>query len=784
MRFFKIAFTFFAIICSTANGQNLVIDGAISNNANWNGQEAPFSAGTYQSAYMAACGTNYVMEVDAASAPTQTVNGFNSGMVYVLSFRYAYRTVSCGPSNNPTFLRIRFTDATAVLDYTLSIPNTQTTFATFSFSFTNNAATTHTLQFTNLGNVNTCGVVVDDISLLKLSSPGGIPASNLSYWIKASSIGLPDNSNVYAWISQGNNVITVAAPCANPPLYKTGLASVANNFVANYNPYLTFNGTNQYLDYTATRVDFMETSAGGLGGSFFSAYMGGSSNRSYFGHQSSASDRLFGKTDSVIFAFSTAIGTNNRMRYTVGSRVNIISANGKSNGLITRDLNGASNPLNNSVADVDYLTVGVRRNSAGTYNQHFNGSLSEVMLFNSILSNTQMQQVRSYLASKYGVTLTNNTTTAGIDERTYLATNGTTQYWDFVANSAFHNNVTVIGRDDATDLNQQRSLSTDADAGSNTGNSMLMIDNGTTINSDMSYLAAGHNGTVIPNPGGADFFDVPVGIQSRLKRVWKFQKTGTGISNNVTVRFDMTGFGPITGTDLRLLVSTSTVFNPSSIIVGAYTAPYFTATLPTTGGVFFTIGSINKVSTPLPITLLSFVAEPDNNTVVVNWSTVNELNSNFYSVQRSQDGLNFTDIGNVKASGTSNSRRDYQFIDSNPLNDISYYRLKLTDIDGSINTYNIVSVVFENNDLAEFTIFPNPGKGEFTLDFLGIENNHEVEITITDGKGAKIYEGLFYSQTINHNQVAISLKSDTPVGVYYCKITFEGISKTIKLFIN
>ncbi|MBK6523960.1 MAG: hypothetical protein IPG08_17550 [Sphingobacteriaceae bacterium] len=336
--------------------------------------------------------------------------------------------------------------------------------------------------------------------------------------IKAESIGLPDGSNVYGWISQGNNVISVTK-CTNLPVYRTGLASAANNLVANYNPYLTFNGTNQYLEYTASRIDFMDNSAGGTGGSYFSVYAGGSTNRTYFGHRGNNNSRVWGKTDSLTYANTTAVGTNNNMRYAVGSRINLASSTGKSNGITTNDLNGVTQTLVNKSADVDYLTIGVRRNGAGAYSQYFNGSLSEVIVFNNILSATQMQQVRSYLASKYGVTLSNNSTTGALDERTYLATNGTTAYWDYTANSGYHNNVTVIGRDDATALSKTVSISTDADAGSNTGNAMLIVNNGVALSADMSYLAVGHNGTVIPNPGGADTWDVPAGIESRLRRV-------------------------------------------------------------------------------------------------------------------------------------------------------------------------------------------------------------------------------------------------------------------------
>jgi hypothetical protein len=70
---------FVIIINNFLFSQNLVQSGAITNsNANWNGQESPWNATTYQNSYLSACGNNYVMEVDNASIPTQTVSGFQS----------------------------------------------------------------------------------------------------------------------------------------------------------------------------------------------------------------------------------------------------------------------------------------------------------------------------------------------------------------------------------------------------------------------------------------------------------------------------------------------------------------------------------------------------------------------------------------------------------------------------------------------------------------------------------------------------------------------------------
>lgn len=781
---FKLSIYIFVFFANITIAQNLVVDGAISNNVNWNGQEAPWNGTTYQNSYLAACGNNYVMEVDAASVPTQTLNGFSNGANYVLSLRYAYRTVGCGPSNNPTFLRIRFTDATSVLDYTLSIANTVTNFLPLTYTFTNNASTSHTLEFSNLGNVNTCGVIVDDISIVRLSSPGGVGASNLSIWFKAETIGQSDNTDVYGWNSLGASAITATAPCAARPVYRTGLASAATNLVANFNPYVTFNGTTRYLAYETARLNLFDASAGGAGGSVFTVFQGGGKGRTYFGHRSlTTNSRIDGKADSLIFADGGSAGTSNAMQFNHGTRVNIAAVKGKANGYTLNDWNGTSQTLVNHSADNDYLTIGVRKNNGGTFDRYYDGSVSEVMVFNSILSNTQMHQVRSYLATKYGVTLSNNANSAGLDERTYLASNGTTAYWDFAANSGYHNNVTIIGRDDATGLDQRRSISTDADAGSNTGNAMVDIDNAGAFSSDKSFLAIGHNGTVIPNPGGADFIDVPATIQSRLKRFWKFQKTGTGVANNVSVRFDMTGFAPLTGSNLRLLVSNSTSFAGATIIAGAYAAPYFTASLPTTGGVYFTVASTNSVNTPLPISLLEFAAAPEKTQVRLNWATSNELNSDYFSIERSSDAITFNEIGSLAAAGNSSVKQNYDFVDSKPLSGLSYYRLKQVDRTNSFVYSNAITVLMEGK-IIQFALFPNPSKGKFTLNFAGLENDHKIDVMVCNAKGAIVFERSYLLNSASSNQMNIDLGDKTAKGIYYCTVNVDGEQQIVKVIIE
>ncbi len=778
-------------VTTQLKSQNLVVDGNVANsNVNWGGgaSEAPFTAGTFENTYLTTgCSSNYVMEVDNASNPTQVVNGFTNGSQYILTFRYGWRNTGCNASVNPTNLVIQFTDAVGVLNVTQSVGSATTTLTPVSFVFTNNASASHTLKFTNPGNVNSCGVVVDDISITRVASPGGVGTANLSLWFNANSIGIPDNANVYAWISSGNGSSSVVAlpPCGATPVYKTGLASTANALIANYNPYLTFNGANQYIEHTLARLNLMDLSAGGAGGSYFSASSGGTAGNFVFGHQGSGNSRIIAKNNEIVFGNTAAAGTNNDVTIANSARQNIIAFNGKSNGITVKDLNGTDQPAHNGSADVDYVTIGVRRNSAGTYSQYFDGTISEIMSFKTILTNTQMQQVRSYLASKYGVTLVDNSTTAGIDERNYIASDGTTTYWDASgANAGFHTNVTVVGRDDNTSLDQRKSVSTDADVNGFTGNAMLTINNGAAFTADKSYLAAGHNGSGLNVP--TEVVDVPATIQSRMPRFWKFQKTGGGVAASVTLTFDMTGFAPLTGSDLRLLVSTVNTFGTATttIVAGAYVAPNFTVTMSTTGGVFFTVGSVNVSQTPLPIELLSFNATPCNNNVCLDWATATETNNDFFTVEKTQDGSKYDFVAKVNGAGNSTSLKDYTSIDKVPYSGVSYYRLKQTDYNG-VYTYSALKTVdFTPSAAFSFNLYPNPGAGEDVNVAINADKGEEVLVVVYDVAGRETYSKVLITQDVGQNVFALDPSGKLSPGIYLITATSQQSVYSKKLIIK
>lgn len=95
---------------------------------------------------------------------------------------------------------------------------------------------------------------------------------------------------------------------------------------------------------------------------------------------------------------------------------------------------------------------------------------------------------------------------------------------------------------------------------------------------------------------------------------------------------------------------------------------------------------------PLPVELLSFNAWPDGKEVALAWATASEQDNDYFTVERSADGLTFADILRVDGAGNSIQRLDYTDVDPWPLNGWNYYRLRQTDFDGATTTSAIVPV--------------------------------------------------------------------------------------------
>ena len=128
----------------------------------------------------------------------------------------------------------------------------------------------------------------------------------------------------------------------------------------------------------------------------------------------------------------------------------------------------------------------------------------------------------------------------------------------------------------------------------------------------------------------------------------------------------------------------------------------------------FTFGSNDAIVNPLPVTLLNFDVEAFGDDALVTWSTASEENNDFFSIERSLDGVEYERIGTIKGSGTTHSVKAYQFVDEDLDAGVYYYRLKQTDFDGTTEYFRPDFVEIQGGDYSsDIILYPNPVMDSF-----------------------------------------------------------------------
>ncbi len=188
-------------------------------------------------------------------------------------------------------------------------------------------------------------------------------------------------------------------------------------------------------------------------------------------------------------------------------------------------------------------------------------------------------------------------------------------------------------------------------------------------------------------------------------------------------------------------------------------------------------------STALPVKLTSFTGVNNNNTIKLNWQTQYEQNSSHYNIQRSTDGINFTNVSRVTAAGNSNNPLTYDHTDVLPASikmlKTVYYRLQSVDIDGRFSFSQILAIQIDKTDL-QLIVYPNPAK-----DLLQVQTGNglagNATLIITDAAGRQMYKkDILLQQGSNSIPVNISLFG---AGIYYIRL-INGSESHIKQFLK
>jgi len=142
----------------------------------------------------------------------------------------------------------------------------------------------------------------------------------------------------------------------------------------------------------------------------------------------------------------------------------------------------------------------------------------------------------------------------------------------------------------------------------------------------------------------------------------------------------------------------------------------------------------------LPIELVEFKAKEMNNQIVINWSTASEVNNDFFTIDRSADGMHFEQFQLVTAVGNSSSLQEYTIYDDAMLSGTIFYRLKQTDYNGAYQYFPMVSVNRAELE-TEFTVYPNPVNcgDDIFIQMKNGDKDNETLVILFDLFGKELY---------------------------------------------
>jgi hypothetical protein len=304
----------------------------------------------------------------------------------------------------------------------------------------------------------------------------------------------------------------------------------------------------------------------------------------------------------------------------------------------------------------------------------------------------------------------------------------------------------------------------------------IYVSGGGTGGGTLAVTYTGGTGSTAVNipDGGTD------NIVVRKNFSWKLFSPGTLALPDITngtynIRVDASNFGTVGDVnDLRLTLAGDVVGDPGTN-GGTTTDPIINRVNvskndPSGTDLYnvYYIGSTDAVSTPLPITLLSFTASPVNGSVKLDWETTSEINNDHFTIQRSRNSVDWESIKVVPGAVNSSVNVKYSEYDETPYQGVSYYRLQQTDIDGKTSFSPIVSVKIGQS--TSISLYPNPTSDHLWITTIG---SGRLNVTLYSNNGRRISVPV----TINGNNARLDVGS-LSAGTYFVHILQGGQSES------
>jgi hypothetical protein len=178
-------------------------------------------------------------------------------------------------------------------------------------------------------------------------------------------------------------------------------------------------------------------------------------------------------------------------------------------------------------------------------------------------------------------------------------------------------------------------------------------------------------------------------------------------------------------------------------------------------------------ASPLPVKLVDFSVTRQDNGAILQWETVEEVNSDHFEIQHSADGKNWKAVGNVKAALESRINKSYEFTHAAPLSGTNLYRLKMVDQDSTFAFSKLVSVTFEGREMA---VYPNPVvDGVFHLQYKGAAP----AVIMTDLTGRRVP----FTSRQSGNELEITPHAKLDTGLYILHLESGAKKESMKVMV-
>lgn len=193
-------------------------------------------------------------------------------------------------------------------------------------------------------------------------------------------------------------------------------------------------------------------------------------------------------------------------------------------------------------------------------------------------------------------------------------------------------------------------------------------------------------------------------------------------------------------------------------------------------------------ATTLPIKLMYFDADANDNGVNLSWATANEVNNDFFTIEKSTDGVNFKMVSTKNGAGNSTSNIYYSDKDVHPESGYSYYRLKQTDYDGHYSYSEIKTVKYgkssehEPEKLEIKSLAPNPFTENFKLTFI-MNTASVVDFMLISSTGQVVSQEKIQAEE-GMNTYEYRSQGNLDKGIYYVTVTSNGERTTEKIIRN